>query len=263
MLKKILHLVLAISALQSASGLPKANAEEYGCTLAPAEIPIKGTELLKQKRAQGKPFPNRKNVRTSMDLTFGKTADPVPTENNQVLGTYEGYLRPLEDMTYSYFGFPFLEFQLNRHRNLIYVCGHGDADPSRTHITLYVLSGYGMDPWRWSTPLEDYFHEPELEFSKVQVQFLGVRSKIPLFPILEQIPILGQIVQIPDTILDKLNTALGQALTATAGAHVQRVVLTTSYVELDSWFDPKDPEKADRFFRFDFKSGQVEMGDER
>ena len=255
MIKNLRSLNLTLFFLGSSLSflLPQSgHALEFGCMISPEDIPQVATRILKKVHDQKKPFPNTVNTQTFFQGNIHSPNSDPSNEPDGMDATFEGFFRPLDDLQYSFFALPFLEFQFTRQHDLVYICGHGDRDPKKTHLTLYVLSGYSLDPWSISTPFEDYFHPNEISFGSVQVEAIGIRDKVPLFPILERIPVLGQIVRIPDEILGKINNAFGEAITLPAGAHIQRMVLTTDYIELDSGFDPKNPDEATKFFRFDF-----------
>jgi|GEM_PF-3792568 len=241
---KVLVLVLGIEAL------PPAYALEFGCSVPPSEIPVLGTHLLKKIHSEGKSFPNVLNLQTQFHGRLS-SGSQVSSETS---GTLEGFYRPSQDAGSTYFMLPLLKFELTRAHSVVYICAHTDSDLQKEHITLYFLSGYGLNAHWFSNPFEDFLHPVEMSLSSLQVKFFGVGLEdLILFPLLDLLPIIGHITTIPSEILENLNAALGDVLASSIGAQIQRIVITPEYLELNSDIDLDHLENASVFFRFSFK----------
>jgi hypothetical protein len=120
---------------------------------------------------------------------------------------------------------------------------------------MYVLNGYRLEPMGFASQWLDIFHGAKMEPASVKVKALGMgmMDTINPFPLLDSIPFVSQIKDIPSTILESLNRALAEFVALPMGAQIERVVLTSEYIELDTDVDLNHPEQARVFFRFDFK----------
>lgn len=223
------------------------EALEYGCEIRPSAIEETGTQILKSFYKQGKVFPNSVILGTAVNARY--RSDPKVTMD----ATIEGFYRPLQDEGYAYFVIPILSFALSRVHTVVYVCAHADPNPQFSHITVYFLNAYGLQPLSFSSTWQELVHPTKMERSSIEVKLLGVGlDDLVLFPFLDSIPILGRITSIPSTILGELNLALGDFLTRPWGAKIERIVITPEYLELDSEIDEEQPQDASVFFKFNF-----------
>lgn len=229
---------------------------EFGCSLMPSELAQVGTRILKKVHSVGKSFPDDLNLSTHL---YARIHSAEEQKNSQVSSTVEGFYRTIRDEGYVYFAIPILRFELTREHSVVYLCAHADSDPQKTHITIYFLNGYGLDPLGWRSGWGDLLHPTQMKLSPIEVSLIAVGfDDWLLFPFLESIPILGRVTSIPTGILEELNLALGEFLTRPFGARVQRIILTPEYLQLDSDVDVKHPDQATVFFRFNFGTGVAE-----
>lgn len=229
---------------------------EFGCSVMPSELAQLGTRILKKVHSERKPFPDDLNLSTHLLARVQSTDEQ---KNAKVSSTVEGFYRPTRDEGYVYFAIPILRFELSRAHSVVYLCAHADLDPQKTHISIYFLNGYGLDPIGWRSGWGDLLHPTQMTLSPIEVGLIGVGfDDWLLFPFLESIPILGRVTSIPTGILEELNLALGEFFTRPFGGRIERIVLTPDYLQLDSDVDLNHPEKASVFFRFNFGTGVAE-----
>jgi hypothetical protein len=242
-------LLLLLTSFQPAWAL------EWGCNLRPAMIPEVGSRLIRQYNERNLSFPNHVNLRTNVKVGFRSRGGVA--EKSVTSGTVEGFYRPAQNADYSYFALPIFNFQLNRDHDVVYLCAHDDPDPKKSHVTLYILQGYRLEPLDFTSQWQDLFNKAQMRAGSVKVKAIGMgmMDELNPFPLLDSIPLLSQIKDIPTQILESLNRAIGEFVALPMGAQIERVVLTSDYIELDTDVDLLHPEQARVFFRFDFKDG--------
>ncbi len=254
-----------------------ASALEYGCHFKPSQIEqiafnwIQGhwKQLENQKKNSSEPrieLPNSLGVNASF----------------QSPGTldYEAFLRPRKTEALFFLGT--FVVQLSREDNLVYVCLHEDVnDPDRSHLTIYFLKAYGIDP-----PLQGKFSLDRLANLPGNILFspdgifnlFGILgNKGPIKPVsvtpvsvgitptywltekpnslVDGIPVLGSVLKVPGTALQLVGNILDTAKEK-LGAGAERMVITSKYYEFSTAVNLSHPSQSLVLFHKDFSGSE-------
>lgn len=246
---RILFLVLILSL--------KSFALEYGCDLHPSELNDLATKTAETFRSQKKSFPESLLITVKFE---GTLSTEIPSPDNPLYGTVEGFYRPLEDAYYSVIPIPILGVALSRDKNVLYSCAHFDEDPQKTHLTIYMMRGSKLDPLSLGNILSQMSFNRKLEVKPLTASLLGVNEIRDRFlAITAWIPIFNLGYQITDGLQSILANALGDF----SGLGVERITLTMDYIEIASGVDLKNPRTARmiRTIRFKSDKGVVDVAD--
>ncbi|MFS4459205.1 hypothetical protein [Bdellovibrio sp. HCB2-146] len=241
-MKSLIFILLTVVGLQ-------AQALEYGCKFHPKELNEKGTNMVKAFAARKQSVPESLPV-TPLQIEYAESNSGE--ETSQVAkGTLEGFYRPAEDDFYSLIPIPVLGIALSRERNMIYVCAHYDSmDPKKTHVTVYMLRGYYLDPTSLGTVIGNLASGPRLEVKPLTAALVDINFiRKDFLHILKWIPFVDVGLNATNGIQRLLVNMVGDF----TGIGVERLTMTMDGVEIASGIDLKRPEKATikKFISFD------------
>ena len=134
----------------------QAHALDYGCQLKPDQINDVGTRMVKAYADKKQSVPDSLVITADFETVIGE-------DKPYAMGTLEGFYRPKDDDFYSLIPIPVLGISLSRTRNMVYLCAHYDADPAKTHVTVYMLRGFHLDPTSVSTAIGNFANAPSLK----------------------------------------------------------------------------------------------------
>lgn len=211
---------------------------EAGCKIQPRDLNKVATRAVKKFAAKGESLPDSLVITSEFSAVI--SSDPVTTDQ-KFFGTLEGFYRPLDDDYYSILPIPILGMHLSRARNVIYLCAHYDKDPKMTHLTLYAMEGFHLDPTSLQTIIGDTFSGPKLKVQPLPATIVGLSTFRKFFAkILRWFP-LGDF---SFKTIDALQRFIASILGDITGVGVERVVLTSEYVQVASGIDLNNPDKA-------------------
>ncbi len=215
-----------------------AYALEYGCQVPPKDLNAVGTRMVESFVKQ------KKSVPESLVITADFESTDIELEGSnsrQLKGTLEGFYRPATDDFYSLIPIPVLGIALSRERNMVYLCAHFDEDPAKTHVTVYMMRGYHLDPTSLKTAIGNTFSKPQLEVKPLTASLLGI-SKIRedfLF-LLKWLPFM----EIGFDATNGIQRLLANILGDFTGIGVERLTMTFDSVEIAAGVDLENPRKA-------------------
>lgn len=225
----------------------QAQALEYGCQLHPKDLNEMGTRMVKSFAARKQSVPN--SLVVTSDFEVGSSGNE--SESTQYAkGTLEGFYRPAQDDFYSLIPIPILGIALSRERNMIYVCAHYDTDPRKTHVTVYMLRGYYLDPTSLGTVIGNLASGPRLEVKPLTAALVDINSiRKDFLHFLKWIPLIDIGLNATNGIQRLLVNLIGDF----TGVGVERLTMTMEGVEIASGINLKNPEKATikKFISFD------------
>jgi hypothetical protein len=215
----------------------KAQALEFGCQLKPSEINDVGTRMVKAYSDKGQSVPDSLVIASEFEAEVSSD----PASNKYAMGTLEGFYRPVDDDFYSLIPIPVLGVALSRDRNMVYLCAHFDKDPAKTHITVYMLRGFKLDPTTLSTVVGNAANGPSLKIRPLTAALVDItRIRKEFLSFLKWIPLLDVGLEATNGIQRILSNLLGDF----TGVGVERLTMTTEGVEIATGVILQNPGKA-------------------
>lgn len=212
----------------------KAQALEFGCQLKPSDINSVGTRMVKAYADKRQSVPDSLVITSDFESDFssdGKTAE----------GTLEGFYRPVDDDFYSLIPIPVLGVALSRDRNMIYLCAHLDKDPAKTHVTVYMLRAYYLDPSTFSTVVGNATNGPSLKIRPLTAALVDItRIRKEFLSFLKWIPLLDVGLEATNGLQRILSNLLGDF----TGIGVERLTMTNEGIEIATGVILQNPSKS-------------------
>lgn len=222
---------------------------EYNCKLKPNEINGYGTAIVEKIAKKKMSLPENIPLQTEFEADFD-------TKNgSKFYGTFEGFYRPSEDDFISLTELPVLGFDVSKERIIVYVCANYDPNPKKTHLTIYFLRGYHIDPTTFSNFWGDLLHKPNMKILPVPASLLGI-SKIKQFflRIFRFIPFSGNFF---DT-WSLLQRFIAQSVGDITGFGVERIEVTEEYFKVSSGVNLDSPRES--IYKKTFKLKKPDLG---
>lgn len=256
-----------------------AEAQSLDCLLKPNQIPSVVDRLIQShwQKAEDQDaevlLPNSLPIRTEIDEEPIGAAEGGTLSNGTGRSVVsrvhvEGFLRPRK--TARFYIFKLITFRLERSRHLLYYCYTSDSrHPEKTRLTIYFLSGYGLDSSSWSrsdysTLPGDWFFGPGGPWQGVMGGRSARVARVPveLIPVstltdgtedlTEGIPGVSETIKIPLAVVNFSNLFL-VTLNAQLGAGVERITVSEKGIEFANRVDLDHPENAHTVYRMDAK----------
>jgi hypothetical protein len=225
----------------------KAQALEFGCQLKPTEINDFGTKMVKAYADRNQSVPD--SIVLTSDFETSSSDDAA---SKYTTGTLEGFYRPVDDDFYSLIPIPVLGVALSRDRNMVYLCAHADKDPAKTHITVYMLRGFHLDPTTLSTVVGNAANGPSLKIRPLTAALVDItRIRKEFLTFLKWIPLLDVGLEATNGIQRILSNLLGDF----TGVGVERLTMTNDGIEIATGVILMNPtqSKITKFIPFEKK----------
>lgn len=222
---------------------------EYNCKLKPNEINSYGTSIVEKIAKKKMSLPENIPLQTEFEADF----DSV--NGSKFYGTFEGFYRPSEDDFISLTELPVLGFDVSKERIIVYVCANFDPNPKKTHLTIYFLRGYHIDPTTFSNFWGDMLYKPHMKIRPVPASLLGI-SKIKMFflRIFRFIPFSSNFF---DT-WSLLQRFIAESVGDITGFGVERIEITQEYFKVSSGVNLDSPRES--IYKKTFKLKKPELG---
>lgn len=222
---------------------------EYNCKLKPNEINSYGTSIVEKIAKKKMSLPENIPLQTEFEADF----DSV--NGSKFYGTFEGFYRPSEDDFISLTELPVLGFDVSKERIIVYVCANYDPNPKKTHLTIYFLRGYHIDPTTFSNFWGDMLYKPHMKIRPVPASLLGI-SKIKMFflRIFRFIPFSSNFF---DT-WSLLQRFIAESVGDITGFGVERIEITQEYFKVSSGVNLDSPRES--IYKKTFKLKKPELG---
>lgn len=239
----------------------------YGCQVMPAKAVsvvdqlIKGFYNRNEQDSSADPslpsnLPLNTNIDSVVDVNTGKSTQQIQ---------YESVLRPKKSENFQLLNL--ILFKLERTRHLMYVCFNlNSLKPEESHLTIYFILAYGLEPNSFdrdnlSTAPGDWLFGPGgLLHSRNDSVAQITRIPVELSPLsaltdgvdnlTDNIPIFEEVFKIPGSLIKFSGVLLARA-NEKLGAGVERIEVTSKYIEFANKVDLDHPEKAHILYRLD------------
>ncbi|MBL7544137.1 MAG: hypothetical protein JNL11_09985 [Bdellovibrionaceae bacterium] len=211
---------------------------ENGCKYKPNQLNDYGTGITKIVSNEKRSLPDYIPIQSEFEIerTNGKT---------KFYGTYEAFLRPADDDFLSILPIPILGFDVSRERIVVYICAHYTEQPEDSHLTIYFLRGYHIDPPTINNFLGDWVSGPSLTVKPVPASLLGISEVQKFFlKIFRYIPFVDLYFETWSLLQRVVANALGDV----TGFGVERIELTPTSVRVASGVNLNSPRDT-RFSR--------------
>lgn len=223
---------------------------ETGCSLQPSELNAFGTKVTKSIAAMKSSMP--KNMLLQSEFEF-ETKQGV----NKFYGTFEGFFRPQNDDFFSIIPLPILGFDVTKDRIVLYVCAHYSEKKEESHLTIYFLRGYHLDPPKFGTFFGNLIYDPQLKVKPVPATLLGIGEiKMFFLQIFRYIPFVDVYFETISLVQRVLANLLGDV----TGFGVERIELTEDFFRVSSGVDLNSPREARISKTFKLKRPELGTG---
>lgn len=211
------------------------QALEIGCQLHPSELNKKASAAVENFYKKESSLPD------SLVLTSDFEFEQNQSKESLLVGTLEGFYRPAQSDNYALTPLPFLTVPLNREEHVVYVCAHYENDPTKTHVTIYLMRGSKLDPLRFGNALGNLLRKPSLQVKPLSFTLIDFKKiKKDFLPIFKWIPVIDWGIVVTDTV----QQSVLRAITDMAKVGVERITVTSTGIELATGVDLKNPRKA-------------------
>ncbi len=223
-----------IAILVAMTWTSSSNAFEYGCRLQPSDLNNYGTRVTSILAARKESLPKTIPLQSNFQLKSKEG-------QAHYYGTFEGFFRPENDEFMSIIPVPILGFDISKDRIVLYVCAHYSTVPEESHLTVYFLRGYHIDPPKITNFVGDLFYSPSLKVKPVPATLLGIGEIKKLFiQVFRFIPFVDLYFETFSVVQAFFANMLGDV----TGFGVERIELTEKYVRVSSGVDLASPRNA-------------------
>ena len=207
---------------------------EHGCSLQPNELNTFGTKVTSSVAKMKTSVP--KNIPLQSEFEF-KTIQG----KNTFYGTFEGFFRPQNDDFISIIPLPILGFDVTKDRIVLYVCAHYSEKKEESHMTIYFLRGYHLDPPTLGTFLGNIVYDPQMKVKPVPATLLGIGEiKMFFLQIFRFIPFVDVYFETFSLVQRFFANMLGDV----TGFGVERIELTEDFLRVSSGVNLDSPREA-------------------
>lgn len=222
---------------------------EHKCKLQPHQINGYGTGIVEKVAQKNISLPEAIPLQTEFEVDYDSL------NGNNVYGTFEGFYRPSEDDFLSLTELPVLGFDVSKERIIVYICANYDPNPKKTHLTIYFLRGYHIDPTTFSNFWGDMINKPHMKIRPVPASLLGI-SKIKKFflKIFRFIPFSSVYFDTWSLVQRAIANLLGDV----TGFGVERIEATAEYVKVSSGVNLDSPRES--LYKKTFKIKKPDLG---
>ena len=221
------------------------QALEYGCALPTRELNATASKIVEKYSRQKRSLPESLVLNSDVSLNQAVGA-PAPL----VEGSIEGFYRPAQDDNYALTPLPFLTVPLDRDRHVVYVCAHYNSDPTKTHVTIYLMRGYRLEASNIGSFFGNTLRGPQLEVRPMSLVLVDIKQvRRNLLPVFRWIPVVDWGLALTDS----FQRAVLNAVTDMARLGVERITVTPEGIELATGVDLERPNQVlvRKFIKFE------------
>ncbi len=207
---------------------------EHGCSLQPHELNAFGTKVTSAVAKMKTSVP--KNIPLQSEFEF-----ETKQGEKKFYGTFEGFFRPQNDDFFSIIPVPILGFDVNKDRIVLYVCAHYSEKKEESHMTIYFLRGYHLDPPTFGTFFGNLVYDPQMKVKPVPATLLGIGEiKMFFLQIFRFIPFVDIYFETFSLVQRFFANMLGDV----TGVGVERIELTEDSLRVSSGVNLASPREA-------------------
>lgn len=214
------------------------------CLIKPDQIGTVAQRIFKANKAEGEYFPEQSIVQNRAESQVNFKNGKFTAQRDV---TFEGYYRPSESAWFSILPIPLFVAQLDRDRNVVYICAHNEEDPAKSYVIIYFLKGYKISKTNFGTFIGDFLFS-SIDLDSINLMPIGTIPFKNFFDKAGEIIPFASLVGAPISVLAFVQNLVVEVLSHFVGLGVQRVVVQDDHVFLESGIDMSHPEKA-RFSR--------------
>tara|TARA_B110001454_G_scaffold219201_1_gene251906 strand:+ start:50115 stop:50942 length:828 start_codon:yes stop_codon:yes gene_type:complete len=223
---------------------------ETGCSLQPSDLNDFGTKVTQKIAAMKTSLP--KSIPLQSEFEY-----EIKDGQKKFYGTFEGFFRPQNDDFFSVIPLPILGFDVTKDRIVLYICAHYSDKKEESHLTIYFLRGYHLDPPKFGTLISSWIYDPQLKVKPVPATLLGIGEiKMFFIKIFRYIPF----VDIYFETISMLQRFVANMLGDVTGFGVERIELTEDFLRVSSGVDLKSPREARISKTFKLKRPELGTG---
>jgi hypothetical protein len=252
MRKSVLNTLVILAAVLFSTTV--ANAFETGCQFQPNQLNDYGTGVTKIVSEKKIPLPDAIPIQSEFEMEYadGKA---------KYVGTFEAFFRPTEDDFVSIIPVDVVGFDITRDRVVVYICANISENPADTHMTIYFLRGYHIDPPKnWFSDLinlGDRLNKPSLKVKAVPASLLGLGGIRKFFlKIFRFFPFVDMYFETWSLVQQLLANALGDL----TGFGVERIEWNRQFLRISSGVNLDSPREARIAKTFKFKKPTLGAG---
>lgn len=214
----------------------QAHAVGEHCLVKPDQIEVLTNKMLLLNQREKKIFPDSSVLHFTGITNFSNT-------ENSLGGTIEGIYRPQKNGSFSLTPLPLFVVELNRTRELVYVCAHGSSEnPKENYLIVYFLRGYGMGPSTLGSFIGDLLFN-SVKVEPVAISPLGLQPIRDLFGGKIAWTPLGLFL-IPIEITDTIQRGFMNVFSTFSRVGVERIIMTADQMEFATGVNLKSPSIA-------------------
>lgn len=225
-------------------GLDSAFAIGEHCLVKPDQIGTVAQRIFKANKEAGEYFPEQSIIQNRAETQLNFKNGSLAAQRDV---TFEGYYRPSESTWFSILPIPLFVAQLDRDRNVVYICAHNEEDAANNYVIIYFLKGYKLSKTNLGTFIGDFLFS-SIEVDSINLLPIGTVPFKNFFDRAGEVIPFGRIASAPIAVVAYLENLVVKILNEFVGLGVQRIVVRDTHVFLESGIDFKNPENA-RFSR--------------
>lgn len=238
MKKNLLLLIITLLSTQAALAVGE------HCLIKPKEIATVAQRIFKANKEEGEYFPEQSIIQNRAESKVNFKNGSFKAERDI---TFEGYYRPTESTWFSILPIPLFVAQLDRDRNIVYICAHNEGDPEKDYVIIYFLKGYKLSKTKFGTFIGDLLFS-SLEIDAINLLPVGTIPFKRFFDDAGEVVPFGSIVSTPIAVVEYLQNFVANILNYFVGLGVERIIVRDDHVLLESKIDLNNPQEA-RFSR--------------
>lgn len=214
------------------------------CLIKPDQIGMVAQRIFRANQAAGEYFPEESIVQNRAESQVSFKNGNFTTQRDV---NFEGFYRPSESTWFSILPIPIFVAQLDRDRNVVYICAHNEEDAAKSYVIIYFLKGYKISKTTYATFIGDALFS-SIDVASINLMPVGTIPFKNFFDRVDKIIPFASLVSAPISALGYLQNVAVGVLGQFVGVGVQRIIVTNDHVILESGIDMKNPDKA-RFSR--------------
>jgi hypothetical protein len=224
------------------------------CKLKTNEIEVVANKILTRSHEMKKDFPMSSVIQSNFN---GQLSDDDKKSNLEA--TLEGFIRVEESGQFSILplSIPLFAVNLNKERDIVYVCAHLDPDPAKYFLEIYFLTGYNLGDVSMRSFLGDLIFD-SVSVTPVVINPLSLDQAVNFFGgnvgEMDLFKLLMTPLRVPLAVVSQAQSLLMSSLDSIFPIGIEKVLLTQDEVVLSSDVDLKNPKKSTFHYHISLKA---------
>jgi hypothetical protein len=224
------------------------------CKLKTNEIELVANKILTRSHEMKKDFPMSSVIQSNFN---GHLSDD--DKKSTIEATLEGFIRVADSGQFSILplSIPLFAVNLNKERDIVYVCAHLDPDPAKYFLEIYFLTGYNLGDVSMRSFLGDLIFD-SVSMSAVTINPLSLDQAVNFFGgsvgEMDLFKLLMTPLRVPLEVMSQAQNLLMSSLDSIFPIGIEKVLLTEDEVVLSYEVDFKNPKKSTFDFHVSLKA---------